>query len=151
MPISSSLYNWKIFPLLPNLCCCKHVSWAFLKLCAHVQKYHYHACLEVKLLDLIICIALIFLCITKFFSQVFSQFIFPWKNFLSCSTQQNIWSYFNFVNQVGMKYQNILCFSKNCNWCQLCVGYLHFSVMNSVFTNFPLFKLVDFLFLLNNL
>ena len=80
MPISSSLYNWKIFPLLPNLCCFKHVSWAFLKLCAHLQKYHYHACLEVKLLDLIICIALIFLCITKFFSQVFSQFIFPWKN-----------------------------------------------------------------------
>ena len=82
MPISSSLYNWKIFPLLPNLCCCKHVSWAFLKLCAHLQKYHYHACLEVKSLDLIICIALIFLCITKFFSQVFSQFIFPWKNSL---------------------------------------------------------------------
>ena len=32
-----------------------------MKLCAHLQNYHYHVCLEVKLLDLIICIALILL------------------------------------------------------------------------------------------
>lgn len=106
MPISSSLYNWKIFSLLPNLCCCKHVSWAFLKLCAHLQKYRYHVYLEVKLLDLIICIGLILLCITKFSSQVFFQYFH--EKTLSCSKQQNIWSYFNFVNQMGMTYQNIL-------------------------------------------
>lgn len=96
----SSIHSWKIFTLLPNPQH-KQVGWTSLKLCAHLQKYHYHIYLEVKWLDLTICIALISLHITKFFSQVVFQWTFPPKNFFfSHSTLQGVWSYFNFVNQM---------------------------------------------------
>lgn len=140
-----------IFSLLPNFAAanmCPEPSWN----CVHIYKSIITMyTLGWNLIDLIICIALILLCITKFSSQVF--FNISMKKTLSCSNNK-IYDHILILLTKWVWHTKIffiLWFSKNYIKCQLCIGHLHFTVLNSVFTNSSLFKLIDFLFLLSNL
>lgn len=108
-----------------------------------------------EILDLTICIVLILLHITKLFSQVVSQFSFPSKNSFSCALPNKRYDHTLILLTKSVWNSNIFLFytflKTMISKCQLHIGSLHFSVIHSLFTYFPFFKISWFVFLLINL